>query len=44
MKQLVSAARLIASLIYLVFEDGYDVMRLQCLECRAPEVWRGLGV
>ncbi|KAL8935218.1 MAG: hypothetical protein Q9211_004817 [Gyalolechia sp. 1 TL-2023] len=27
-----------------MFEDGYDLMRLQCLECRAPEVWRGLGV
>lgn len=27
-----------------MFGDGYDVMRLQSLECRAPEVWRGLGV
>ena len=29
---------LLALLNLLVFEDGYDVMRLQSLECRAPEV------
>ncbi|KAF7510529.1 hypothetical protein GJ744_006375 [Endocarpon pusillum] len=27
-----------------VIGGGYDKMRLQSFECRAPEVWRGLGV
>lgn len=30
-------------IIVLVVVEGYSEDRLQCLECRAPEVWRGLG-
>ncbi len=30
-------------LTYAVIKEGYNKQRLQCLPCRAPEVWQGLG-
>jgi serine/threonine protein kinase len=31
------------TLTWVVIKEGYSSQRLQCLPCRAPEVWQGIG-